>query len=170
MARALEGESIAGNHATAEDRLVALMRDHKTPLFNFLLVLVGDRDVASDCAQDAFVRAYEQMQRGKTITAPWLYRVARNRAMDEFRHRKRVKPDLDVLSTLPAHEPEHRGAAVRQALERLTTEDREILYLFICDRFKTAEIGSMLGIGAGAARMRISRARERFRLIYGDAQ
>jgi RNA polymerase sigma-70 factor (ECF subfamily) len=44
--------------------------------------------------------------------------------------------------------------------------DRELLYLFNVDRFPTAEIAAMLGTSPGAVRVRLSRARDRFRSSY----
>lgn len=87
--------------------------------------------------------------------------------MDEFRRRKRVQPDLDALQDVPVHLRTDETLAVQQVLERLSPHDREVLYLFDIAGFKTDEIGAMLGIRGTAVRQRLSRARERFRLLYG---
>ena len=42
----------------SEDQLVRLMNDYERPVYNFLLTLVRDPDVAMDCTQDTFLRAY----------------------------------------------------------------------------------------------------------------
>ncbi len=91
--------------------------------------------------------------------------------MDEFRHKRRVHTGMDALEDKQANNPNAspQTEAVRHVLAQLSPDDREVLYLFVFDRFKTAEIAAMLGIGAGAVRMRLLRARERFRLLYGDA-
>ena len=56
---------------------------------------------------------------------------------------------------------------MESVLAQLSPQDREVLYLFDVAGFKTEEIGSMLGVRGTAIRQRLSRARERFRLIYG---
>ncbi len=152
----------------SEDRLVRLMNDYERPLYNFLLALLRDADAALDCTQDTFLRAYEQMNRGKEIKAAWLYTVARNRAMDEFRRRRRTEPDIETLEHLPAvtRSSEDR-LAVEAAMSQLSEGDREVLYLFDVAGFKTDEIGTMLGVRGSAIRQRLSRARARFRLAYG---
>ncbi len=150
-----------------EDELVRLMNQHERPIYNFLLALLRDADVALDCAQDTFLRAYENLRKGRPVTGQWLYKVARNRAMDEFRQRRRVQPELEKLEQVPAHESADRVVAVRSVMERLSTADREVLYLFDVAGFKTEEIGTMLGIRGSAVRQRLSRARERFRALYG---
>ena len=150
-----------------EDELVRLMDQHERPIYNFLLALLRDTDVALDCAQDTFLRAHENLRKGKPVNGQWLFKVARNRAMDEFRRRRRVQPELDKLDQIPVHERTDRVMAVRSVMERLSTVDREVLYLFDIAGFKTDEIGAMLGIRGSAVRQRLSRARERFRLLYG---
>lgn len=165
-----EDELIAEAQHRIEDQLVELMRSYKQPLYKYLFVLVGDEDVVLDCIQDTFLRAYENLRKGRSVNSQWLYKVARNRAIDEFRHRKKIRPDLSrVEDTLVMHVGEVAEAqAVQAALAQLSLEDRETLYLFAVDGFKTAEIAAMLGVGAGAVRMRLSRARERFRQAYGE--
>jgi RNA polymerase sigma-70 factor (ECF subfamily) len=143
------------------------MDQHERPIYNFLLALLRDTDVALDCAQDTFLRAYENLRKGKPVNGQWLFKVARNRAMDEFRRRRRVQPELDRLEQIPVHESTDRVMAVRSVMERLSMVDREVLYLFDIAGFKTDEIGAMLGIRGSAVRQRLSRARERFRLLYG---
>src|SRR5690349_21094989 len=87
------------------DRLLAaLMRDHERQLYSFILTLVRDADTAMDCIQDTFLRAYEALRKGKSINTAWLYTVARNRAMDEFRRKRRLHPDGEALEHLPVHQ------------------------------------------------------------------
>jgi RNA polymerase sigma-70 factor (ECF subfamily) len=144
------------------------MNEYERPIYNFLLAMVRDPDVALDCTQDTFLRAYEHLNRGKEIRAAWLYTVARNRAMDEFRRRRRVEPDIETLEHLPAEaRPAEDRLAVEAAMAQLSEGDREVLYLFDVAGFKTDEIGKMLGVRGSAIRQRLSRARARFRLAYG---
>jgi RNA polymerase sigma factor (sigma-70 family) len=96
--------------------------------------------------------------------------VARNRAMDELRHKQRVRPephrvDEAVLDESCASEG---TLAVHRTLLQLSPGDREILYLAEVDGFTSLEIADMLGIRAGAVRMRLSRAHVRFRQAYGE--
>jgi len=150
-----------------ESQLVELMNDYERPIYNFLLALLHDSDVALDCAQDTFLRAYENLRKGRPVNAAWLYTVARNRAMDEFRRNRKLQTDIDTLEQVPMHEHPDRALAVRAVLEQLSPADREVLYLFDVAGFKTDEIGAMLGIKGSAIRQRLSRARERFRVLYG---
>ena len=101
------------------------------------------------------------------MTRAWLYRVARNLALDELRRRKRI-------GNAPAHREDvaevaapHDHAAVQRALETLSPDDRELLYLADVDGLSSGEIADLYGIRAGTARTRLCRAHERFRAAYG---
>ncbi|HEV3309511.1 MAG TPA: sigma-70 family RNA polymerase sigma factor [Chloroflexota bacterium] len=150
------------------EQLVGLIDRYESPLCGYLRVIVGDPDIVFDCAQDSFLRAYEHLSKGRSVNSQWLYKVARNRAIDHIRHRDRIDRDPEVLEQLTNDEqsPSYRTRQVRLVLAELPLADRELLYLSIVDRFKTEEIGAMLGIRSGAVRVRLFRARERFRVLY----
>lgn len=148
------------------EQLVSLMDRYECPLFNFLMILLRDRDAAQDCAQDAFLRAYEHLQRGRQVNAAWLYRVARNRAIDDLRRRKRIRADLGQIERMADPDTSVLAGPVRQALAQLSPGDRELIYLFDIDGFDAREIGEMLGISRNAVHVRVFRARERFRKVY----
>jgi RNA polymerase sigma-70 factor (ECF subfamily) len=152
-----------------KEELVALMNRYEQPLSGYLLVLLADRDAVRDCAQETFLRAYEHLKKGRTVNSQWLYKVSRNQAVDHLRHRRRVVTQPEMLENIESAsvgEEPARITEVRSTLARLSPDDREILYLFVVDRFGTAQIASMLGARPGAIRVRLTRARERFRAIY----
>lgn len=80
-------EFIAGNDAS----FTALVTKYKDSLTNYLNVMVGNYDVASDLAQETFFRVYRNIGRYSNIYqfSTWLYRIATNLAIDEMRYRKR---------------------------------------------------------------------------------
>lgn len=156
-------------NASAEDLLSAMMDRYERSVFGYLLAIVRDRDVAHDCAQDTFLRAYDALRSGRAITAPWLYTVARNLAVDEFRRRRRLLPAGDVIEKMSAQSrPIDSALEVQAVLDALSPPDREALYLFEIAGFKTDEIGEMWGVRGSAVRQRLTRARQRFRAIYSS--
>lgn len=164
-----ESEATSDPGHRIDDQIEELMTHYGGALLRFLILLVRDRDVAEDCAQDTFIRAYDNLQKGKPVNVHWLYKVGRNRALDDLQRRRREYSQPEALSDLTAVERSVSAdtAAVRRALDRLSPSDREILYLHTVDRFKTADIATMLGASPEAIRVRLLRARRRFRLAYG---
>lgn len=161
-----------GARSEVDDQLVGLMARYKQPLYSYLLTLLADREVALDCTQDTFLRAYENLSAGRPVVARWLYKVAHNRAMDELRRRRKERIDMTALNEVPAEESMFPDPAegVRQVLGRLSPAEREVLHLSLVDRLKSAEIAAILGISPTAVRMRLSRSREHFRQLYGDVE
>ncbi len=171
--RALSTTTADGDsHGTADTQLEFLMSSYGDALHSFARTLTGDTDVAADCTQHAFLRAYEHLREGRAVNRAWLYTTARNAGLDWLRQRRRIAGDDHALRGLempPTGSPD-RIVALRAALDRLSPEDREVLYLFTVDRFRAAEIGAMIGVGVDAVRMRLFRARERLRALYGECQ
>lgn len=170
LAFKLEGDRALETHSDSEDRLVALMGEFERPIFAFLLTLLQDHDRAQDCAQDTFLRAYRQLEKQKSVNGSWLYTVARNRAVDEFRRQRWFQPQDTELELMTVQSDVDESIVVRQVMDKLSPADREVLYLFDVVGYKTHEIASILGIRGSAVRQRLSRARERFRALYGDGE
>src|SRR5947209_10075241 len=86
----------------AREELTTLIGQHEVALYRYLVAFTGDREIALDCVQDTFIRAYENLQRGKSVNTQWLFKVGRNRGIDELRRRKREGVDRAVLDTMQA--------------------------------------------------------------------
>lgn len=153
-----------------EQQLIQLMDRYQQSLGTYLTVLVGDRDLGLDIAQETFIRAYQNLREERPVTARWLWTVGRNLAINDLRRRKRLCEIEDethfILDERVAESDETH--LVRKALERLLPEEREVLYLHVVDRVQTAEIAEMLGTRPTAIRMRLVRARRRFRAAYEE--
>ncbi len=149
---------------------------YQAPLISFLFGMVGSREQAEDLAQDTLIKAYEAMERrraGQQFTAGWLFRIARNTAIDAMRHKR-------LISWLPfGVEHEHilptRGdfagqlaerELVREALAQMPSRYRECLLLRTVAGMSNIDIAQALDITARNANTLLFRARERFREIY----
>lgn len=161
--------ALGASRATVHEALAALLSRYERSLYTYIVVLVNDDELAADCVQDTFLRAYENLGRGRPVTGQWLYKVGRNRAFDEFRRRRkegpRAEPPQDLTEDTSHQEQVRR---VQRALSALSPSDREVLYLAEVDGFSGVEIAQMLGTTHGAIRMRLSRAHARFRRVYGS--
>jgi RNA polymerase sigma-70 factor (ECF subfamily) len=149
----------------AAEQLRALLDQYERPLYGFLVNLVGPHD-AADGTQETFLRAYEHLRRGQSVTKGWLYTVARHLALDQLRHSRRTRTHFEVLEEMPQPPPPDRADLVRRTLARLVPEEIEVLYLFNVDGFTTEQIAPILGISGAAVRQRLCRARARFRMNW----
>ena len=146
-----------------------LVRRYQVRLFRLILGLIGDAPLAEELCQQAFVKAALRLEQLREPAAfyGWLLRIGRAATMDELRKRKR-RESLPVDTTSEGVDPNHETKlAVRRVLEAMTPDDRDILLLADLERMTMREIAATLGINESAAKMRLKRARERFREEFG---
>lgn len=134
----------------------------------FLVQMVGDRALAEDLLQDTFHDACRTARRtrGAEIenTDAWLFGIARNRALNALRRRRRFAATVDRLRQRPP-EPvteDTELVALRDLVERhLSPDERALLILRYVHEFNASELAAMTGQTAEAIRKRLSRARAR---------
>jgi len=99
-----ENKVIAAVRGGQTDRFAELVERYHTGLIIYCERMLGDRDDAEDVAQQAFIKAYQQLPqfdaaRGRFST--WLYRIATNLTIDHMRRHTRVQPHEDVETLDP---------------------------------------------------------------------
>jgi RNA polymerase sigma factor (sigma-70 family) len=136
------------------------------PVFRTVLGICGDRGMAADLTQDAFVAAYRQQAtfRGDVPIEAWLHRIAVNTALSGLRRRRvRWSEPLDPLRhdrpTGPG-EPAAVGDAVdiEDALQGLAPRPRAAVVLRYYHDFDYATIAAILGTSPGNVGSMLSRA------------
>ena len=147
----------------------AAIRSHRTQVFQYLRRRTGrDDDLAEDLTQDVFESAaahLDQLDSRKPVLA-WLYRVARNRLIDELRareHRPHIVPLDDESLHAESEFSPLLGAAIRRASLRLPDSDREILGLRLFAGHSFADVANHLDLTEPAAKMRYVRALRKLR-------
>ena len=80
-----------------------IVRAYETPVFNYVLRLVGDRALAEDLTQEVFIRVFQGLPkfslRSKFTT--WLFQVTKNRVLDELRATERRPRALVAIDDAP---------------------------------------------------------------------
>src|SRR6478736_3398707 len=68
-----------------------IVRAYETPVFNYVLRLVGDRSLAEDLTQEVFLRVYQGLPKFslRCRFTTWLFQVTKNRVLDELRANER---------------------------------------------------------------------------------
>jgi RNA polymerase sigma-70 factor (ECF subfamily) len=146
---------------------------YETPVYNYVLRLVGDRSMAEDLTQEVFLRVYQGLStfslRCKFTT--WLFQVTKNRVLDELRANER-RPRLAVaLEDIPPLEvvdaPVERIEAIDalwRAINDLNVELKMALLLRDVVGLSYNEIADSLEITLATVKWRIFKAREEVQL------
>lgn len=173
-------ELIARVQSGDESGFDEIMNRYRNPLTNFIYRMLGDYEEAVDLAQESFVRVYFALDRYKTDYAfsTYIYRIATNLAITEIRRRRRRKllslatffqtdedealefhpkdarqlPDAEVIDGELKH-------ALERAIRALPEKYRAPIVLRDVQELTYEEVASVLGLGIGTTKSRISRAR-----------
>lgn len=149
----------------------ALYRAHVGRIHALCLRMTGDRVSAEDLTQEAFIRAWQRLDsfRGDSAFYSWLYRLAVNVVLGDFRVKKRLAERVtssEDVSDLPLAAPE-RPAGLRmdldQAIAALPPGAREIFVLHDVEGYKHEEIAEMTGLATGTSKAHLHRARRLLR-------
>ncbi len=152
----------------------ALVERYQQRIGGYLYRLVGDWETAEDLTQETFMRAHRALPTARVVGAfrAWLFRIATNLARDHLRRRRRIRwLPLDSDRMEFAGDPfssVEEADAVRRVLARLSAEDRAVLLLCAGEDLSYNEAGVALVVTANTARMRYTRAKERFRALYRE--
>lgn len=172
-----------GNEEAAFEVLLAR---YKRPLFGFLFRYLGRADKAEDVFQEVFyevIRARKKY-RPNAKFASWIFRIARNRAVDRLRRNgfremesldEQINPGQHAgeskLSRVPDSEPNPEEAvynseiedALNKALAELPPEQREVFWLKEKTGMTLAEIAEMTGVSQNTVKSRLRYALEKIR-------
>ncbi|HXE40554.1 MAG TPA: sigma-70 family RNA polymerase sigma factor [Azonexus sp.] len=145
-------------------------------LRRYARAMVGDRAAADDLVQDTLERAWSRFAqwRPDSDLRAWLFGIMHNLRVDQLR-----RPGL---KTLPMDEEEFEVPTratqtdrlevsdLESALARLPEEQRAVVLLVALEEMSYDEAASTLGIPIGTVMSRLSRGRERLRLILEGRQ
>ncbi|SBT38797.1 RNA polymerase sigma factor [Micromonospora auratinigra] len=166
---ALERRFAAGDELAFNE----LYRRFSGPMYATAYHVLGNRDLAADAVQQAFVQAWRAADRfdASREIQPWLYAITRRAAVDIYRRRRKISAELPFDETwATAGELREEGLSldatwqvwqVRAALERLAPEERQVLQLAYYQGMTQSEIAAALGIALGTVKSRSFRAQRR---------
>jgi RNA polymerase sigma-70 factor (ECF subfamily) len=161
------------------DAFETLVRSVQRPVYGLCVRLLSNDAEASEVAQDAFLRAYQNLDRYDP-NRPfdlWVLAIARNLCLDVLRRRAKLQSeDVDELrEVLPSGDRsvEERAIAHEErrslegALATLSVDDREVIALYYVQKRTTKEIAEVMGVAPGTIMARLFRAREKLRKQMG---
>ncbi|WP_372905674.1 RNA polymerase sigma factor [Rhodohalobacter sp.] len=157
----------------------SLMEKYETPLFFHLLKMVKDKEQVRDLVQEAFMKAFDNLQSYNTNYAfsTWLYRITTNHAIDYLRKKKLQTTSIDEpVKTKEGEmniqlEDEHSGTdrkiirkqrsdIIHEAIEDLPDKYRVVIKLRHFEELSYDEISEQLDLPLGTVKAHIFRARE----------
>ena len=143
----------------------SLYRLHVDRVYGLCLRMTGNVSEAEDCAQEAFIQAWNKLDkfRGDSAFGTWMHRIAVNTVLGRMRKSKREQDRIQVAyeaSSSPvsvADTGELRDLS--DAVDRLPEGARHVFVLHAVYGYSHEETGQMLDIAAGTSKAQLHRAR-----------
>jgi RNA polymerase sigma-70 factor (ECF subfamily) len=158
--RVLKGDTDAFN---------LLVRQWEKPIYNFIVRMIGDRDQAMDLCQDAFMKAYRELDTLKDLDrfSSWLYRIAHNTCFSKLR-KDQGKTFVELEPETHATKmPIENRLAVEKALQQLPEDQREAVVLKVYQNLKFEEIAAIQDAPVSTVKSRLYMGFEKLRSILG---
>lgn len=158
-------------------RFENIYRTYRDTVYNYLYYMCREEELAEDLAQETFLKIFQGLRRfrGDCSEKTWCLTVARNTFLSYARKRQ----PLLLGGELPAERNKsfgspleeqvirrEEGALVRRVLSALKEEERTILLLRDCEGIAYEELSRLLGITEANVKVRLHRARKKYRERY----
>ena len=150
------------------DVIASLVANHREFLA-FVQKRVGDRALAEEILQDAFVRSVDKLDTVRDTAIGWFYRVLRNAIIDHHRRTAATERRLEALAAEPSPaDPDEElqrmvCKCVAQLADTLKPEYATALRRIEVDGLSVKDYADEAGISSSNAGVRVFRAREALR-------
>lgn len=156
-----------------------LYEKHRTTVYRFVYQMTHKVDEAEDITQEAFVRAFQNLDRFRKQAkfTTWIMRIAMNLCTDKARmHTRRTNLEQqeadgaldwmtigDTINPVEELEEDRRSRIVRKAVAALPPHHKNVLIWRDFEEREYSEIAEILGCSVGGAKLRVLRARRALR-------
>lgn len=161
VARVRQGDELA---------MSALVGKHRQRLVHVAANLLRDAHEAEDVSQEAFIKAFREINRLREDRAfsGYLYRICVRLCMDRLRARKAEPSEFDVAMESKGEQVENR-VVIERLLTKLTPDLRITIVLREVEQFSYEEVAEAMNVPVGTVRSRLHSAREKLRQLWMEA-
>ncbi|MCZ2459310.1 MAG: RNA polymerase sigma factor [Chitinophagales bacterium] len=154
-----------------------LVERYQNYVFTLTMRFIKNREDAEEVSQDIFVKAFRSLAdfRGASKFSTWLYTIVNTTCITFLRKKKLETYSLDHEKVFEVADSKDSGFRanlieqkskvnmVNQAIALLDHDDAEIITLFYRSEQSLEEIGQIIGVDPGTAKVRLHRARKRLK-------
>ncbi|MBI1884636.1 MAG: RNA polymerase sigma factor [Chlamydiae bacterium] len=149
---------VQGFRSGDETAFEELVLRYRNQVYNTILNILHDRDLAWDGAQEIFLKLYQKMDtyQGKCPVGAWIYRIALNHGLNMLRKRKRLREEVPLeesyMSVEVTNGPsqdmmkgEFKNEELSFAIEKLPKVQKSVIILRHFSELSFREIADVLG-------------------------
>lgn len=155
--------------------LDTLYKKYSNQIYLYIYSLCKDNLLAQDLMQDTFFKALISMESSDEDILHWLYKVARNLYIDQWRKRKRyivqgienidIYNEDDVIDKLLVEE---QKMILYKAILKLSIKEKEVVELYYFSELNQQDISNQLGMSLGNIRVTLHRSKLKLKKIITD--
>jgi RNA polymerase sigma-70 factor, ECF subfamily len=170
-------QSVIAADMNTKENMFEQLEAYYDPVKAFIFSMVKDSWTAEDLTQETFVRSqkYSHEVRDRTKIKSWLFKVAYNICQDHFRKNSGksagsfqfddLRDTANSADTEKIFDQYQMSQCMQKQILLLPEQFRAILWLFDVDGFKQSEIAQILATTEGNVKVRLHRARKKFKSI-----
>jgi RNA polymerase sigma-70 factor, ECF subfamily len=183
LRQTLRSRSLSANPAASDEVLIGriaqgdrlamqvLFARHHVRVYRFVLRLVRNEASAEDLISEVFLDVWRQADRfeGRSAVSTWLLAIARFKALSAMRRKPDEELDDEAAGAIEdaSDTPEvslqkkDKGAVLRNCLEQLSREHREVIDLVYYHEKSVEEVAEIVGIPEATVKTRMFYARKK---------
>jgi RNA polymerase sigma-70 factor (ECF subfamily) len=160
-----EADCIARAQRSDAQAFESLYRRHIDKVYGLCLRMTGNVSEAEDCAQEAFIQAWNKLDRfrGDSAFSTWLHRIAVNSVLGRMRKSKREQDRIQLAGEVAVSPASIADTGelrdLSDAVNKLPEGARHVFVLYAVYGYSHGEAGNMLGIAPGTSKAQLHRAR-----------
>ena len=150
-----------------------IINKYKNPLYATILRMTKKPQDTQDLVQEVFIKVYQQLGKydRKGSFSSWMYRVAINHCMDEFR-KKRYQMKIVEINEEKVVNPNHpeviffkkeKNRQLEWLISSLPEDERMIILLRYVNELSDSEISELIGLPLSNVRNKLHRAKKKMR-------
>ena len=158
-----------------------LVDNYKNMVFSLAFKMTKSREEAEEVSQDTFIKAYKNLSKfnGDSKFSTWLYRIAYHTSLDAIKRNKNTTNTFDINEVtfnqikavehiLEGIERKERAELMDSCLQRLSNEERSIIWMFYYDELSLKEIIEVTGLQEANIKVKLHRARKKLLTIVKE--
>ena len=150
-----------------------LVRLYEQRLFFYIRRITGNEDDTWDILQQTWLVVFQELKKLRDVSrfAPWLYRIAHNRAVSQMRADKRQETvslddlEIDLPNGTDDDFDQWEAEEIRTALDTLSGPHREVLTLYFLEDFTIDEIANITDLPPGTVKSRLHYAKRAMKKV-----
>lgn len=162
-----------------KEAITEIVEAYRAGLEYFLLSVTGDEDIAEELTQDTFVYLFAKKPKYRNVASfrTWLYTIGKHRAYKYMKKRSRCIPlemsytslfSEDIRSLEEKYFSDMEKLNVLDAMGKLRSEYREILWLTYFEELSNKECAEIMQKSVHSIEVLVSRARQALKKLLQE--